>query len=124
MKKQIDSLIEKHSDTDYGIYTLECNLNDFKLLQRLMSSEYKIKDFAGNNSMWKHNGTEGNPSRIGTVIFGNIELNVTCFNNYTDEPVFTKVEKVHKKFWNSKADKIESVVETIKKTMFKTFIYK
>ena len=102
MKKQINELIEKHKDSEYQKYTLKISLSDFKLLQRLMWAEYKIKD-TWTNVMWKHNGVDGHPSRIGTVRFDNFELNVTCKDRYTKEPVFKAVKEVDDKFWNSKS---------------------
>lgn len=105
MKKQIDELIKEHTE-GYQKYLLKCSVKDFKLLQRLMRDEYKIKPYPSNslNSEWKHNGTTKKPTRIGTVKFDNFELNVTCETNYTEEPVFRRASEVSERFWNSKKE--------------------
>jgi hypothetical protein len=101
LKKQIDQLIELHKE-GYTKYTLLCSVSDFKQLQRLMNTEYHIKDYPGNNSMWVHNGTRSEPTRIGTVRFNNFELNVTCPSKYVGEIVIEKVDVVDDKFKNSR----------------------
>lgn len=102
MEKQIDQLIEKHKDGDYAKYTLLCSVSDFKKLQRLMSQKYKIKDYPGNNSMWTHNGTVENPTRIGTVRFNNFEINVTCKTKYEEDFVLHESSNISTKFKNSR----------------------
>ena len=105
MEKRIDSLIDLHKE-GYTKYVLLCSISDFKLLQRLMNTEYHIKDYPGNNSMWVHNGTRSEPTRIGTVRFTHFELNVTCPSLYEGEVVIEQVDEVSKKFRNSKKDGI------------------
>lgn len=76
----IDDLMEKHQeDQEKSKYILVCSIEDFKTLQRLMRDKYKIKDYAGTNSMWRHVLEEDNTTyREGTVKFKGFNLNVYC----------------------------------------------
>jgi hypothetical protein len=97
MKRQIDDLIKQHT-SGYQKYILKCSISDFKLLQRLMGSEYSINDYNGLNGMWKHDGL----LTFGTVKFDNFELNVIKDSKYMDEFSLVAVDIVDEMFWNSK----------------------
>jgi len=76
MKKTIDNLIEKHEFEPYKRYMLTCSVDDFKILQKLMSEEYKVQPKSKDG--WRH-VIEGNESfREGVVKFKGFELNVYC----------------------------------------------
>ena len=94
MEKQIDQLIQQHKDlVEYGKYTLECSVSDFKRLQKLMSEKYKIKDDWGKKAQWRHNGTIKNPTRTGIVKFNNFEIKVICKTYYEGDFMIIKHRK-------------------------------
>ena len=103
MKKQIDQLINKHTE-GYQKYILKLSVSDFKALQRLMASEYQMKDYSGLNGMWKHDVT--GQITYGTVRFDNFELNVIKDESQMGgkEPSLheAKDNVVSDIFWNSK----------------------
>ena len=76
MKKEIDELIKKHEEEPYKKYIMLCSIKDFKELQRLLSEEYKIKDYQGGNSIWRHVAEPDQKFTEGTARFDNFELNV------------------------------------------------
>lgn len=100
MEEIIDVLINKHSDGQYVKYNLKCSIKDFKTLQSLMQNKYKIKDYPGTNSMWKHN--PATKETYGTVRFKNFELNVVRSCSYDKSAEFETSNNIDKKFWNSK----------------------
>lgn len=104
IKTQINQLIEENTE-GHNKYLVMSSVSDFKKLQRLMRDEYKIKPYtkASLNSMWRHMGTQENPTRVGTVGFDNFELNVIVPTHYKDDFVIKQVEDVDKAmFKNSK----------------------
>lgn len=103
MKDEIDELIVKHKDSksEYGIYTLKCSIKSFKALQRLMINEYKIAPLPGTQTDWKHEFKK-EALTYGTILFDNLEINVTRYATFKDEPLFRNVSAVNEKFWKSR----------------------
>lgn len=95
MEKTIDRLIMNHeNNSGKEKYILVCAIDEFKILQKLLSEKYNIKDYQGVNSIWRHVIEDDSNFREGTARFKNFDLNVYCSSKIVGGFVISKMNRL------------------------------